>query len=455
LTQHPPHRNRQALATVGIVACLGLIATLPAQTAQASPSPVPSSSLAVSSVVLNVGANQTRRNLVWYANVTDANCVQFVPIRKGSASFRHATLNCKTTQGTSSADATQTYFHATMSGLSASTRYAYRVGSDSAGWSGVYNFSTGGKTTFNFAYYGDPQVYPATSTNNPGAGWANTVKVSTEALSPEFLLTAGDQVNSYTNAGQSAEWPLFLAPEQLTTYPLATTVGNHDNANGDGVQYSEHLALPNVSSTGETAKGTGDYWFTYNNTLFMVLNTNYLDSNADGVYDLDAINQHASFLKGAISRNPHATWRIVDFHHALYSAADHPNDTDVTFLRTNLSPILSKLGVDVVLNGHDHDYARSYLMSGTSVIPGTNTSTVKAKKGQVLYIEANSASGGKFYPLTGPYPWTAVVNQENVANYTNVKVSQNSIAITTYRATDSSVVDTVTLKHAREHHTHH
>jgi 3',5'-cyclic AMP phosphodiesterase CpdA len=118
----------------------------------------------------------------------------------------------------------------------------------------------------------------------------------------------------------------------------------------------------------------------------------------------------------------------------------------VTYLRTNLTPVLSKLGVDLVLNGHDHDYARSYLMEGTSIVPGSNGSTVKAADGQTLYITTNSASGGKFYPLTGPYPWTAKTNQENVANYTNVEVNGGKIVVTTYRSTDNSVIDAVTLK---------
>ena len=84
-------------------------------------------------------------------------------------------------------------------------------------------------------------------------------------------------------------------------------------------------------------------------------------------------------------------------------------------------------------------------MNGSTPVAGTSGSTVKATKGEVLYIATNSASGGKFYALTGPYPWTAVTNQENVPNYTNVVVDRGSITATTYRTTDGSVVDKVTL----------
>ena len=73
--------------------------------------------------------------------------------------------------------------------------------------------------------------------------------------------------------------------------------------------------------------------------------------------------------------------------------------------------MISKLGIDLVVNGHDHDYTRSYLMDGASVASTQAGSHVTAKPGHVLYITTNSSSGGKFYDLTGPYPWAAVTNQ--------------------------------------------
>jgi 3',5'-cyclic AMP phosphodiesterase CpdA len=136
----------------------------------------------------------------------------------------------------------------------------------------------------------------------------------------------------------------------------------------------------------------------------------------------------------------------VIFHQAPYSSADHPNDPDVVGLRENFTPILSTLGINLVLNGHDHDYARSYLMNGTTAEPGTRGSTLKAGAGGVLYIATNSSSGGKFYPLTGPYPWVAVGSQENVPNYSRVSVNRDEITVSTYRSSDGSTVDQVTLK---------
>lgn len=419
-----PHRatSRIALAVAAALAVAGYAA--PAYAA----SPV-----TVKDVILNIGSTSAERNVAWLAQGGETvKCAQYA---KSSQGFDKATTVHASALGTAY-EQPWTYFHATMTDLKPSTTYVYRVGDCATRWSTPYTFRTRDNGSFNFLVYGDPQVYQATATNDPGAGWAKTLSQSTTQFpGTDFLMTEGDQVDAYTPSAQTPQWDIFLAPKQLTQYALAPVVGNHDNANGTSTQWSEHFAVPNETPYGRTVGDNGDYSFVYNNALFMVLNTNSLDVAA-----------HETFMKAAINANKGTAWQIVSFHHAPYSSADHPSDADVTYLRTNLTPVLSKLGVDLVLNGHDHDYARSYLMEGTSIVPGSNGSTVKATDGQTLYIATNSSSGGKFYALTGPYPWTAKTNQENVANYTNVEVNGGKIVVTTYRSTDNSVIDAVTLK---------
>jgi hypothetical protein len=66
-------------------------------------------------------------------------------------------------------------------------------------------------------------------------------------------------------------------------------------------------------------------------------------------------------------------WKIVFFHHPLYSSGDkHGSDTG---LRAVLEPLFIKHNVSVVLNGHDHFYER-----------------VKPQKGIVYFV---AGSGGK------------------------------------------------------------
>ncbi len=62
-------------------------------------------------------------------------------------------------------------------------------------------------------------------------------------------------------------------------------------------------------------------------------------------------------------------------------------------------------------------------------------------------MTANSSSGSKYYDITpGPFDFAAVQNQEYTPNFTNVEVSGDAIAMTTYRSADMTVVDRVTLQ---------
>ena len=61
----------------------------------------------------------------------------------------------------------------------------------------------------------------------------------------------------------------------------------------------------------------------------------------------------------------------------------------------------------------------------------------------IIYVTTNSASGSKFYDIMQDekFEYSAVKNQEKVPNISNVKVTDNSIEVTTYRTSDKSVVD--------------
>ena len=169
----------------------------------------------------------------------------------------------------------------------------------------------------------------------------------------------GDQINAYykydtSNLSQvEEEYDGFLNAPQLTQLPLATELGNHDCGYNTAL-YGQHFTLPNISEKygqvsgdayGDNAvdsesTGDGDYYFTYNNTLYMVLNTSCL-----------SIAEHKAFLEETIQANPDVTWKVVSFHKSIYSVASHVTESDIVTLRNGLSPILSQLGIDIVLQG--------------------------------------------------------------------------------------------------------
>lgn len=69
-----------------------------------------------------------------------------------------------------------------------------------------------------------------------------------------------------------------------------------------------------------------------------------------------------------------AKWKIVVLHKALYSNGSHYDDGEVEGMRAQLGALLPYLGVDMVLQGHDHVYMRTDVLNANSVIP-TKTGT--------------------------------------------------------------------------------
>ncbi|QNK40327.1 purple acid phosphatase family protein [Caproicibacter fermentans] len=337
----------------------------------------------------------------------------------------------------------------TVGGLVPNTSYTYRVG-DGTTWSKTYTFQTkSAKDGFSFAAFGDPQMGASGNLANDQAGWANTLKkVYSKYPSLNFLFSMGDQVNNYDHLyTQQKEYNAFFNPDSsadyLQAHILAAYSGNHDFQMGK--YYSFHYNQPNLSTLGQTKTNNvddnnGDYWFRYGNTLFLVLEGN-------NFYDVSA---HDAFLKQAIDANKDAKWKVVSFHQAPYSEANHDGatsaDDDTMFMRKNWTKLMDKYQIDIVLNGHDHYYTRTYQMYGGSAVSTVKKGQVTNPKGTV-YLTLDSGSGSKYYKYnaTADHSFSAVGWQNNEPTYTYAKVTGDTFTLTTYKTSSDTPIDTYTI----------
>ncbi len=208
--------------------------------------------------------------------------------------------------------------------------------------------------------------------------------------------------------------------------------GNHDFAMGE--YYGFHYNLPNLSVQYGAAYGNdGDYWFVYGSALFIVLN-----SNSEGVAT------HDVFIRDAVKKNPAAKWRIVSFHHSVYSEADHYADPDILDRRATYPPVFERYGIDLVLAGHDHAYTRTFPMAKGKPVAGIDpAATSVTNPGGVVYFTLSSASGSKYYDWkdSTPEPFSAARWQAKVPSFSYVSVNGNTLVVMTFRADDMSVID--------------
>jgi Calcineurin-like phosphoesterase len=108
------------------------------------------------------------------------------------------------------------------------------------------------------------------------------------------------------------------------------SLGNHDKASND------RYKLFNMG-------GQRYYTYTRGNARFFVLDSNYLDPG-----QLVWIENNLRDAKEA--------WKIVYFHHPLYSdGGRHGGEVEI---RVRLEPLFVKYRVNVVYSGHDHIYER-------------------------------------------------------------------------------------------------
>lgn len=343
---------------------------------------------------------------------------------------------------------------AVVSGLAPSTRYTYRVGNGTT-WSRTYTFTTGAlQSGFSFAAFGDPQIgdfdnnisspTPHKSISDDQAGWADTLKkVTTKYPSINFFLVLGDQINEYDNLiEQQKQYISFFNPDTnsnyLQSYPLVTIEGNHDHSMGK--YYSFHFNPPNLSALGQTKdnngnNGDGDYWFKYGNVLFMMLNGNAPDD----------IAVHDEFMKQAVSANPNVKWKIASWHQSAYSVAGG-SDNSTLFIRQNWSKLMDKYGVDVVFQGHDHCYTRTYQMLGNSPTDTTLKNAVTNPKGTV-YFTLDSSSGSKYYTYASSvkFAFNAVSWQQYVPTYSYITIDDTHFKITTFRTDTGKSIDTYSI----------
>lgn len=365
---------------------------------------------------LTIGEDETKMNLTWYANTNTSGTVQLAKagaMINGEFPSQFATVEATNNQAN---DKGFYYNQATLANLEENTKYVYRVvNGDQV--SKIYDFTTKDfDGSYNFIFAGDPQIGASGSASKDTEGWDKTLSDSINKFNPNFILSAGDQVNTASDENQYSG---YLDHEELTSVPQATTIGNHDSSSN---AYTQHFNLPNETAKGETAAGT-DYWYVYNNTLFMNINTNNTSTA-----------EHKAFMKEAIKENQDVRWKVVVFHHSVYSVASHSVESSILKRREELTPVFDDLGIDVVLMGHDHVYVRSNMMKGMKVSQETKDLTSVTDPEGILYLTANSASGSKYYDIKTNIStdFVAKMDQSKQRSISNIEVSENSFKVTTY-----------------------
>ncbi len=313
--------------------------------------------------------------------------------------------------------------HVKLDGLEANSSYYYRAGT----WddfdpyaeklvlpnlSSVHDFTTalpkGSREKFAFISAGD-------SRGGYDKVTANIGRIIADQPS-DFWIFNGDMTSNCTQT-EWDQWFDAFEPYVSNTV-LMPVQGNHEIfAN---VLY-EQFVLPEHEEIPEENREHG-WSFDYAN-----LHVIGLDSNTPGVME-DQTPWLENDLKAA-SEDEDIDWIVVMFHHGTYSACNHGSTDRVHEMWV---PLFDKYGVDMVFNGHDHNYERTKpIKNGEVSDDGT------------YYVVV----GGFFAPGYGNGSdwWTAVSHHGDKNNYSYLEVEGTTMRMTAYSGDGLEVLDTLEL----------
>jgi len=303
------------------------------------------------------------------------------------------------------------YHSAVMTGLNANTTYVYRVG-DGVNWSEWYQFQTAGEPgePFSFIYFGDAQ-------NNLKSLWSRVVREA-HATAPraDFLLHAGDLVNRYDSDHEWGEW--FYAGSFIHAQtPSIMTPGNHEyNRQSElSPQWRPTFTLPQNGPVGVSALSETTYYVDYQDMRVISI-------DADHSLDFPQIAEaSAAWLDEVLTNNP-KRWTALFLHYPFYSTK--PN-RDLVEQRDAFFPVLQRHNVDIVLQGHDHGYARGQ-------VENLNEGAVNfdAETGTMFVV---SVSGPKMYDVAD-LPWADRV-AEGVQLFQHITIDGDRLSYEAYTAT--------------------
>jgi Icc-related predicted phosphoesterase len=250
---------------------------------------------------------------------------------------------------------------ALLTGLEPGAEYGYWIASSGYPLSETGSFRTAPlpqDPSFTFVAIGDSQSLHPTH---------RLIAERILDLKPDFVVHTGDLV---AHGSLPAEWDLFFEIERATlaSVPLFPSLGNHEQ---NDRRYFEAFVLPGNERW---------YAFDWGNARFISL-------QIDAIMPFGKQSEQVQWLEATLAANTQP-WLVVFFHVPPYDAL--PDDNMGDAVRINIVPLFERYQVDLVLNGHNHNYQRSIVNGITYIVTG-------GAGGELNYIESPDPDTEAYY----------------------------------------------------------
>jgi hypothetical protein len=259
---------------------------------------------------------------------------------------------------------------------------------------------------------------------------SNTQKIENGivAKSPERVLALGD----YSYQPTATCWLNIIQPTDSIT---KIAIGNHEDDDDEDYQkYISHFGLSNPY-----------YSFNFNNVHVLVMDTDRTSSSSG--------SSQFNFVKSdlqAASQNPAIDWIIVTLHKPLYTSPNQCSSCDPSStFRTTYHVLFDQFGVDLVLQGHVHNYQRTFPLKYNPSSPSnptktsSSTSTYNDPEGEIFAIVGTG--GINFHGLSGKSSFV-VSQQDDKFGYLDIVFTNDGATLQgKYYLDSGSVSDQFTI----------
>jgi 3',5'-cyclic AMP phosphodiesterase CpdA len=332
------------------------------------------------------------------------------------------------------------HYRAVFEGLKPNTRYVYRVG-DGNTWSEWIDFRTADdlEKAFRFLYVGDAQ-------NSIKSLWSRSIRAAYSAApDARFIVYAGDVLAEGYDDQLWGEWWYgmnFIA----AMIPNLPVPGNHDLHRNPGSPdadqvlsvsslWNAHFSVP--SNGPGTPLDHQSYYFDYQGVRFIFIDVNVFANEDFEPAEKDRVSKmQAGWLEETLKCNPNE-WTIVVQHQPIFAVAKKRN---YAAMRALLEPIYDRYHVDLVLEGHDHVYARTHKIFEGRVVEDSEPGSI--------YV--TSVSGPKMYTLDDPFNPLMSKTRMNTQMYQIVSIDKEILDFQAF-AIDGTLVDRYRLDKSADH----
>lgn len=301
------------------------------------------------------------------------------------------------------------YYVARLRQLKSEAQYRYCAvsGNDRSPWYEFHTYAPN-RDRFSFLFVGDVQ--------DTIGGIANRLLLEAWAHHPEveFLVCGGDLTERPANQYWAETFRSIDSIGQ--SMPFLNVTGNHDYFKGVIRRLERRFPLVFSYFLDSKVEDNMVYTLNYGSAQFFVL-----DSNREFFH----LWTQRQWLEEQLEKSQ-AKWKILVLHHPLYSIKGNNNLVQ----RWMFDDLVQQSGVDLVLQGHEHAYARwigGVYKNGAPSVPVYTVSHCSPKNYRIRFDERFDKFG-----ISSRY-------------YQTVSVSGDTLAMATYDAGTHALYDSLMI----------